>query len=216
MQVVRVSSFEFIVPHSADDDTIQFDDGSLTGYEFDDTGHRLWSASLVLCKWLAANPQTVAGKRVLELGAGTALPSRLSARLGAAHCVATDMNGDVVEKLSSAAEPHLTASVLRWEDESRLSSMLVDEQIDTVIMCDVVYPGKDNTPLIDALYRVCEKRPMNLYFAFIRRDATLDRQFQEVLHQLPATCELLACERGENNDPLFGSATCSLYRLCSC
>ena len=46
-------------------------------------GFLLWEASVALAPKLAANPNLVAGKRVLELGAGVGLPGIVARSLGA-------------------------------------------------------------------------------------------------------------------------------------
>ncbi len=46
-------------------------------------GFLLWEASVALARKLAANPNLVAGKRVLELGAGVGLPGIVARSLGA-------------------------------------------------------------------------------------------------------------------------------------
>lgn len=54
-------------------------------------GATVWPSSLALCLHLAAYPQRVRGRRVLELGAGCGLPSRLCVDvLGADAVLATD------------------------------------------------------------------------------------------------------------------------------
>ena len=107
IESIRVGPFTLSARVTLGDDTLLFDDGSLTGEPFDDTGlHRVWPASVALCHSLVARPEAVAGRRVLELGAGTGLPSLLCARhLCAAHVIATDSNRAAVERLQ-ADDPH--------------------------------------------------------------------------------------------------------------
>lgn len=64
------------------------------------TGLRTWEAALHLGQFLCLNGNLVAGKRVLELGAGTGYLSVLCAKcLGAAHVTATDGSEEVVDNL---------------------------------------------------------------------------------------------------------------------
>jgi predicted nicotinamide N-methyase len=46
-------------------------------------GLLLWESSVALARWIAAQPELVAGKRVLELGAGVGLPGLVAQSLGA-------------------------------------------------------------------------------------------------------------------------------------
>ena len=66
------------VPHEADG-TVQADG----------TCSRLWPTSLVLTRYLCAHPELVAGKRVVELGAGAGCVGLACAALGAEHVVIT-------------------------------------------------------------------------------------------------------------------------------
>ena len=53
-------------------------------------GHFLWNASKCTSEYLDSHPELVKDKYVLELGAGGALPSLISATLGAKKTVITD------------------------------------------------------------------------------------------------------------------------------
>jgi protein-lysine N-methyltransferase EEF2KMT len=67
------------------------------------TGLRTWEAALHLGQFLIAQPSLIAGKRVLELGAGTGYLSILCAKhLCAAHVVATDGSADVLAGLAQS------------------------------------------------------------------------------------------------------------------
>lgn len=71
------------------------------------TGLRTWEAALHLSSYLLSSPElieSVKGKKVLELGAGTGLLSILCAsHLGAAHTIATDGDDGVVQALHENA-----------------------------------------------------------------------------------------------------------------
>ncbi|OOF91023.1 hypothetical protein ASPCADRAFT_155808 [Aspergillus carbonarius ITEM 5010] len=72
------------------------------------TGHRTWEAALHLATYLSATPEgkaLIAGKRVLELGAGTGLVSMLCAKyLGAEMVVATDREVGLMRQIGDCAE----------------------------------------------------------------------------------------------------------------
>ena len=142
-----------LAPPGTEDDML-FDDGELTGEAFDHTGlGRVWPASIVLCRWLAAHPADVEGRRVLELGAGTGLPSLLCAKLNAQQVVATDCTQAVVDRppraaAACAAGRHEVAC-LPWENSETL--LAAAASVDMVLLADVVYPMKDQAPLLAAL-----------------------------------------------------------------
>jgi predicted RNA methylase len=52
---------------------------------------RMWDAGIVLLKYLSVHTGAVAGKVLLELGAGTGIVGLAAARLGAARVYITDM-----------------------------------------------------------------------------------------------------------------------------
>jgi hypothetical protein len=62
-------------------------------------GCALWDGSVVLARWLAANPAVVAHQTVVELGAGCGLPGLVAAR-AAARVVVTEYIPDLVRNLS--------------------------------------------------------------------------------------------------------------------
>ena len=71
------------------------------------TGLRTWEAALHLSSYLLSSPElteSIKGKKVIELGAGTGLLSILCAsHLGAAHVTATDGDEGVVQALHENA-----------------------------------------------------------------------------------------------------------------
>jgi 2-polyprenyl-3-methyl-5-hydroxy-6-metoxy-1,4-benzoquinol methylase len=86
-------------------------------------GSVVWRGAVVLCELLARRRALVAGRRVLELGAGVGLVALVAARLGAASVLATDAPGAAS---ASAQTPRGTmrASTSRvpwgcWEGRSR-------------------------------------------------------------------------------------------------
>ena len=143
------------------DEGLLFDDGSLGGPRFDDTGLYFspWPAATALCRHLAENPELCANRRVLELGAGAGAPSLLCASLPepAEHVVATDLNEAVVERLERAFERNgierarASARHADWDDVAGLLSLARAERIELVLAADVVYPAADMRPLMQAL-----------------------------------------------------------------
>jgi predicted nicotinamide N-methyase len=152
----------------AEDGAMLFDDGELTGGEpFDSTGLvRVWPASIVLCRWLTQ--QTINGARVLELGAGTGMPSLLCAQLGAARVIALDCNDEVVDRLQrnmdAAGHQQACARQLSWEQQAELLGLAAAERIDSVVLADVAYPLKDCDSLLVALRALLlAQHPLTMY-----------------------------------------------------
>ena len=199
-------------------DEMLFDDGELTGVAFDHTGlGRVWPASVVLCRWLAGHPADVEGRRVLELGAGTGLPSLLCAtKLNAQHVVATDATQAVVDRLRAAlagagAACRHEALCLPWEDSELL--LAAAGTIDTVLLADVIYPMKEQAPLLTALRGLLVTKPdITILLASTARDPKLHANLEQRLRALPRVQLELLCNESER-DPLYGNAMVYVYRL---
>ena len=100
-------------------------------------------------QYLWHHPELVQDKRVLELGAGTGICSIVSSKLGAAQCMATDGDKEVVELLAKNVHVNDVASVvtarsLFWGDEPSAQTLLKEfprafADVDVVLAGDVLY-----------------------------------------------------------------------------
>lgn len=136
----------------------------------------LWECGLVLAHYLADSPvlqgvnpsgprfvTPLAGKRVLELGAGGCLlPSLVCAKLGA-RVVATDLSemislqADNCER-NGCGDEQLQRVVLDWSDGFAVERLRADAgPFDFVLLCDVVYQQVEDImdALIGVLKRLC-------------------------------------------------------------
>jgi methyltransferase-like protein 6 len=123
------------------------------------TGLMLWESAQFMCSLLAENPSIVAGKRVLELGCGSAGICSMVAASFAQFVVATD--GDVEsldllqQNISSNLEPDLlnrvTIRKLFWGDEDDVMTVrdlsANDAGFDFIIGTDVTYNPDAVLPL---------------------------------------------------------------------
>jgi predicted nicotinamide N-methyase len=108
----------------------------------------LWPSGLVLAHTVGSLP--VAGRRVLELGCGLALPS-LAAAAGDAEVTATDWAPDAIGLLRRNAARNgleLRAEIVRWEEPEPL---LRDAPWDLVLAADVLYERRNVEPLLTLL-----------------------------------------------------------------
>ena len=112
------------------------------------TGLRTWEAAVHLAAYLAGTEEgrgLVAGRRVLELGAGTGLVALACAKaLGAARVAATDGSPEVVEALRDSIFVNglqhggtVSAAVLRWGRWPEVEG-LGPEDFDVVVGADIV------------------------------------------------------------------------------
>jgi predicted nicotinamide N-methyase len=123
------------------------------------TGAAVWDPAIVLCQYLEKNTHLFAGKRVLEVGAGHALVSVLTASLGAAHVVATDYSEEVLSlaranfqlNLKNDDEPSgvVEARALEWGSKGDMAAL--NPPFDLVVASDCVYKQDLFTPLLETL-----------------------------------------------------------------
>ncbi len=111
----------------------------------------LWRSGVALAREL--DPQTLRGKRVLELGCGLGVPSIAAARAGA-EVLATDSDPDALALLERNAEANgagLETETVKWSD----AGTLVERgPFDLVLASDVLYERSSVGPLIELLPRL--------------------------------------------------------------
>jgi hypothetical protein len=123
------------------------------------TGYRTWEAAVALASHIATDwlPQgKLAGKRILELGAGTGLISFLCAKEGdVKSVVATDGAQDAIERLEYAGE------VNKVQDDGKISygqyywgesfeGTMIGETFDARQMFDIVFGADIVSQIIDS------------------------------------------------------------------
>ena len=108
------------------------------------TGETLWNAAVLLADHMATalGPDYFQGKRVLELGCGTALPSIVAARLGA-RVVATDITDQVLARAKRNVDRNacgdVTVQPLVWGALLDGSYEQLSGQFDVVIASDLLW-----------------------------------------------------------------------------
>ncbi|HTE21142.1 MAG TPA: methyltransferase domain-containing protein, partial [Armatimonadota bacterium] len=99
-------------------------------------GVALWPSAIALAHELAARGDAFAGKRVLELGAGTGLPGMVAASLGA-HVVQTDRHELAMSVCRRNSERNgvtdLEHHLVDWSDWRD------DDRYDWIIGSDILY-----------------------------------------------------------------------------
>lgn len=121
------------------------------------TGTWLWDSALVLANWM--QNFDLAGKTVLELGAGTGLPGLTAAVLGAERVVLTD-----IAPILPGLEKNVAVNALQDRVEVRelvwgLNGDEIEvEEVDVVLMSDVFYDADEMRALARTLKGVCRER----------------------------------------------------------
>lgn len=102
-----------------------------------------WASGLALARWLAQYPQWVAGKRVLDFGAGSGIAAIAAVKAGALEVVACDL--DPLALAASRANAELNGVELRYSDDFFKEA----DDYDLILVADVLY-DRANLPLLDA------------------------------------------------------------------
>lgn len=102
-----------------------------------------WASGLALARWLAASPQVVRGKRVLDFGAGSGVAAIAAAKAGAAQVVACDL--DLLALEACRANAQLNGVTLEYSADFFADTA----HYDLILVADVLY-DRSNLGLLDA------------------------------------------------------------------
>ena len=142
-------TIDLTLPVSAEDliDEAEFDVDERLPYWAE-----LWPSGRVLAEWVAA--RSLIGARVLELGAGLALPSLVAAH-GGARVTATDWYEPALSfTRENAAAAGVTVSTLMVDWRDPPAALTRPPGFDLVIAADVLYEPRNAAPLADLVPRV--------------------------------------------------------------
>lgn len=101
-----------------------------------------WASGLALARWFAERPAWVAGKRVLDFGAGSGVAAIAAAKAGAAEVVACDLDPLALE--SCRANAALNGVELGYSEDFFAEA----DRFDLIVVADVLY-DRANLPLLD-------------------------------------------------------------------
>ncbi|MFF7709809.1 50S ribosomal protein L11 methyltransferase [Pseudomonas sp. NPDC007930] len=102
-----------------------------------------WASGLAMARYLAAHPQWVAGRRVLDFGAGSGVAGIAAARAGAREVVACDL--DPLALAACRANAELNGVTLGYSEDFFAEA----DRFDLVLVADVLY-DRANLPLLGA------------------------------------------------------------------
>ncbi|GFM84310.1 methyltransferase [Pseudomonas cichorii] len=101
-----------------------------------------WASGLALARFLAEYPHWVAGKRVLDFGAGSGVAGIAAVRAGAAEVVACDL--DPLALAACQANAELNDVQLNYSADFFAEA----DRFDLILVADVLY-DRANLPLLD-------------------------------------------------------------------
>ncbi|UFH48961.1 class I SAM-dependent methyltransferase [Pseudomonas sp. KNUC1026] len=100
-----------------------------------------WASGLALARWLAEAPHWVAGKRILDFGAGSGIAGIAAARAGAAEVVACDLDPLALQACQANAALNGVSLSLSTDFFSEA------DRFDLILVADVLY-DRANLPLL--------------------------------------------------------------------
>ena len=115
-----------------------------------------WAGGQALARYLLDHPERVAGKRVLDFGAGSGLVAIAAARAGAAQVLAADLDAFAVTACSLNAEAN----------EAPIAAEVCDLAGDALVAFDVVLVG-------DMFYEQTPSRRFDAWFRGLARSGKL-------------------------------------------
>nr|WP_272904067.1 50S ribosomal protein L11 methyltransferase [Pseudomonas petrae] len=101
-----------------------------------------WASGLALARFLAEQPQWVAGKRVLDFGAGSGVAGIAAMKAGALEVVACDLDPLAIQACRANAE--LNSVTLQYSGDF----FAEEDRFDLIVVADVLY-DRANLPLLD-------------------------------------------------------------------
>eukprot|EP01053_Blabericola_migrator_P004742 Blabericola_migrator_1__4741@NODE_249_length_10888_cov_100_919231_g210_i0_p4_GENE_NODE_249_length_10888_cov_100_919231_g210_i0NODE_249_length_10888_cov_100_919231_g210_i0_p4_ORF_typecomplete_len242_score43_36Methyltransf_16/PF10294_9/3_9e32PrmA/PF06325_13/7_4e07Cons_hypoth95/PF03602_15/9_1e07Methyltransf_23/PF13489_6/1_6e06Methyltransf_31/PF13847_6/5e03Methyltransf_31/PF13847_6/8_5e06Methyltransf_9/PF08003_11/1e05MTS/PF05175_14/2_4e05Methyltransf_25/PF13649_6/9e05Ubie_methyltran/PF01209_18/0_000 len=154
--------------------------GASTDYDL--TGEVLWPMSKLMSVFILSHGELFKGKRILELGCGTGLPSFIALRQGAAHVHLTDGEAcilDVCGKTIHSLPPDLrnrcSSSLLKWghDDVSDLTGF------DVIMGSDIIYWDTAIEAYCQVVLQLMTLNPQAfVYLAYLSRATRVDEVLQ--------------------------------------
>jgi len=148
------------------DETLQSLTVSISEVMQEEYGLYVWPCSIVLAEYIWQNRQRFAGARVLEIGAGTALPGVVAAKIGAA-VVLTDREDQpqVLENMRRTCTLNgISCEIqgLSW-GQWNAASFTLRHPLQIVLGADVLYANKDFDDLFATVKFLLQGMPDSVF-----------------------------------------------------
>lgn len=124
--------------------------------------HYIWKSSILMSKLLLAAPSIVAGKRVLELGAGVGIPSIVALRLGAMVISSDYPDENLISRLKFNLQQNHCGDYQvighEWGEEETISLLLNQGQFDVILMADTLWMSHQHHNLLKDLQKLLKPK----------------------------------------------------------
>lgn len=183
------------VRYKFNDNRIIISEDRNTLAQFGGTGYRTWEAALALGDYLinnASHLELAAGRRVLELGAGTGFAGMVAACLGA-DAILTDGDTKVLERLQktlTANNSPARVCELYWSESADLAAVQRDSSL--AIAADVLYDTANFLPFLAVLTKLLQNPTVEAIVATTIRNEESFAEFQVLASQAHMKLEKIA------------------------
>jgi predicted nicotinamide N-methyase len=145
-----------------------------------------WAGGQALARFLLDNPDQVAGRRVLDLGAGSGITSIAAMKAGATHAIASDIDALALAAIALNAEANAV------EVETTMADLLASapDAPDVVLVGDLFYE-RALAERVLAFVEAARQRGAEVLVGDPRRSYFPSDRFRQVaLYSVPVTREL--------------------------
>jgi predicted nicotinamide N-methyase len=145
-----------------------------------------WAGGQALARFLLDNPDQVAGRRVLDLGAGSGITSIAAMKAGATHAIASDIDALALAAIALNAEANAV------EVETTAADLLAraPDALDVVLVGDLFYE-RVLAERVLAFVEAARQRGAEVLVGDPRRSYFPSDRFRQVaLYSVPVTREL--------------------------
>ncbi|XP_023142947.3 EEF1A lysine methyltransferase 3-like isoform X1 [Amphiprion ocellaris] len=163
----------------------------------------VWEAALHLCRYFGEQSVQLAGKRIIELGAGTGVVGILAARLGA-EVTLTDLplalpqlEANVSANMPSSGWPSSPPAVLplSWGEDH----MTFPSDWDLVLCADIIYLPETYPQLVETLAHLCKNGALVYLSSKMRKEHKTPSFYEEHLPRR-FNVELMHRDDKQNNN----------------
>eukprot|EP00029_Vermamoeba_vermiformis_P003270 TRINITY_DN13664_c0_g1_i1.p1 TRINITY_DN13664_c0_g1~~TRINITY_DN13664_c0_g1_i1.p1 ORF type:complete len:243 (+),score=18.38 TRINITY_DN13664_c0_g1_i1:22-729(+) len=126
----------------------------------DVTGIKIWAGAILLCHYIKQNKEIFKNKSLIELGAGTGLPSLYASHYCGSPLFVTDGNDEVLDVLNQNVALNITdkdrlqTMKLYWENKTDMDAALKttnNKGFDIILGADIIYTQEAVLPLLNTV-----------------------------------------------------------------
>ena len=154
-------------------------------------GLHTWASAAVLAQWLWRNKRSIAGKQILELGAGTALPSVVAAKCGARVVISDCVEECLRNAAASCAANRLGSVLVRRIPWGKVTPDLCAlPKLDFIIAADCFYDPSVFEDIFFTVAYLIGKNPESVFICSYQ-ERCADWSIQSLLDKWNLFCEEL-------------------------